>query len=216
VARPPLSGERIAEEALRHIDDVGIEGFSMRGLASRLRVDPMSLYHYVPSRAALLDEVVDLMMKEADLPTGGLRWQEWVRTSAKRFVSLASTHPRAFPLFQSRGLSSPDAFRPMEALADALIRGGFAPDETWEIVLVFSNYVAAVGLGVARALAPPRSRIVPAEPQRDRMSPEEFPRMHEIAKDPTTMAVFTRGLETLIAGFEGDIRRRKRSRRRRQ
>ena len=173
----------------------------------------MSVYYHLPSRGAVLDGVVDRLMQEADLPQAPMRWQDWVKESATRFVRLAETHPHSFGLFQLRGISSPDAFRPMEALADSLIRGGFTLDDAWEVVLVFSNYVVAVGLGISgfgrRELW--AGSIEPAEPRRELMSPEDFPRLHEMDTESVTPAsIFHRGLEALINGFEADLRRRRR------
>jgi TetR/AcrR family transcriptional regulator, tetracycline repressor protein len=210
--KPKLSRARIFEEALVLIDDAGLDGFSMRGLASRLGVDPMSIYHHVPSKSAILDGVVDALIREAGLPLDASRsWQDWVRESAERWVGVAATHPEAFLVFNERNLASPESLKPMEALADALIRGGFEPQDTWEIVLLFANYATAVGLSIAQSLRALRRRI--DVPERPSLSPEEFPRLTSIASETTPEAVFRRGLEAMISGFEHELRRARRSRR---
>ncbi|MFC7587091.1 TetR/AcrR family transcriptional regulator [Nonomuraea antimicrobica] len=50
----PLTLEEIGSTALRLVDEGGIEGLSMRKLAAELDVNPMSLYHHVESKEALL------------------------------------------------------------------------------------------------------------------------------------------------------------------
>ena len=57
--RPPLTRERILAAALAVIDRDGLAGFSIRGLGASLGCEPMSVYHYFPSKAHLLDALVD-------------------------------------------------------------------------------------------------------------------------------------------------------------
>jgi AcrR family transcriptional regulator len=205
-----LSALRIVDEALALIDESGLDGFSMRALASRLGVDPMSIYHHVPSKSLILDAVQDALIRKAELPGPGmLTWQEWVRVSSERFVGLASAHPEAFLLFGEPGGVSAEVLNPMEALADALIRGGFDPSDTWEVVLLFSNYVTAVGLSIARSLRATRRGAV-LEDQRPSLSPAQFPRLSTIARTTTAAAVYRRGIEALIAGLEVQLRRSRR------
>ncbi len=54
--RPALSRARILKKALVLLERQGLGGFSMRGLARDLGVDPMALYHYFPDRESLLRE----------------------------------------------------------------------------------------------------------------------------------------------------------------
>jgi len=57
-AEAPLLGiDCIVDAAARALES-GRGDFSMRGLAATLGVDPMALYHHVPSKQALLDAVV--------------------------------------------------------------------------------------------------------------------------------------------------------------
>ena len=52
----------VRRTATELLDEVGVEGLSMRALGARLGVEAMSLYHHVPNKEALLDEVVELEM----------------------------------------------------------------------------------------------------------------------------------------------------------
>lgn len=62
VPREPLSRERIIDTALALVDANGLEALSMRRLGAELGMDPMAAYYYVPSKAALLDAVVEAVM----------------------------------------------------------------------------------------------------------------------------------------------------------
>lgn len=60
-----LTRTRIVEEALRLVDENGLDGLSLRALAARLDVQAPTLYWHVPNKAALLGAVSDAIMGEA-------------------------------------------------------------------------------------------------------------------------------------------------------
>lgn len=94
----PLSPEEIHAEALRLIDERGVEALSMRKLAAALDVNPMSLYHHVPNKEALLDGVRGLVLSEIELPADdGSPWQEQIRALATGMRALAHRHPSLYP-----------------------------------------------------------------------------------------------------------------------
>ncbi|GAC1610925.1 MAG: hypothetical protein NVS3B26_20510 [Mycobacteriales bacterium] len=53
----------------------------MRAVAGRLGVEAMSLYHHVPSKQAMIDGLVDLLVQVAALPTGHTTAEEWIRAA---------------------------------------------------------------------------------------------------------------------------------------
>ncbi|GAA2759148.1 TetR/AcrR family transcriptional regulator [Actinopolymorpha rutila] len=91
---PHLTPELIHSTALAMVDADGIEGLSMRKLAAALGVNPMSLYHHVPNKAALLLgisqlAVADLRITPADDDTP---WPEQLRQIGHSFRALAHQH----------------------------------------------------------------------------------------------------------------------------
>jgi AcrR family transcriptional regulator len=90
----PLSRDRIVAAALRLVDAEGIEALSMRRLAADLGVSPMSIYHHVPGKDALLSGMVEAAFSEAPLPTlDEGTWQERVRELARAYRGLSRAHP---------------------------------------------------------------------------------------------------------------------------
>lgn len=57
--------DEILDAALRLLDEGGGKGLSMRSLAARLDVSPMSLYHHVADRAGLLLALAERVYGEA-------------------------------------------------------------------------------------------------------------------------------------------------------
>lgn len=79
-----LTKDKIVQEALSLLDSEGLEGLSMRKLASRLRVQAPTLYYHIPDKSALLNEVTVTLFQEVfhRLPECET-WQEWMRAFGK-------------------------------------------------------------------------------------------------------------------------------------
>jgi len=118
--RPPrdadvLSRARILREALVLIDEEGLAAVSMRKLAHRLGVDPMSLYNHVDGKDALLDGIAEVLLAALPAPpvVGDLR--ETMSAPAHGFRAAMLDHPRAAPLVLTRRLASMTAPAPVVA-----------------------------------------------------------------------------------------------------
>ena len=68
-----LTREQIVAAAITLLDAEGVDSFSMRRLGAALGADPMSIYHNIPTKAALFDAVVDAVWAEIAGATGP-RW----------------------------------------------------------------------------------------------------------------------------------------------
>lgn len=95
-ARPPLDRDRIETEALRLIEAQGLEDFSLRRLGEALGCEAMSLYHHVPSKAHLLDALVDRALGSMPLPPCDRPPAERLRALAQAWRALARRHPRFY------------------------------------------------------------------------------------------------------------------------
>ena len=85
VARTPLSPTRIARAAVTLADEEGIGAVTMRGVAHRLEVEAMSLYHHVKNKEALLTIGDDLPRYQQD---GGQGRPAPGEEQRKRFLGL--------------------------------------------------------------------------------------------------------------------------------
>ncbi|WP_293995856.1 TetR family transcriptional regulator [Streptomyces sp.] len=90
----PLTQAGIYDAALKIIDEDGVEALTMRKLATQLDANPMSLYHHVPNKEAVLRGVARTV--GAQFRTVTLQdapWQERIRLLATDFRTLAHRHP---------------------------------------------------------------------------------------------------------------------------
>jgi len=98
-ARVPLSRERIVAEALVQIDRDGLEGFSTRKLGEALGVQAMSLYHHFPSKAHVLDAVVEFVVGQVEFLAETEPVEKRLRTTMRSYRQVALRYPGLFPLF---------------------------------------------------------------------------------------------------------------------
>lgn len=137
------------------IDADGVEALSMRRLAAVLGVDPMSIYHHVPGKRALLQGVYQRVLEELPIPrrrAGG--WQAVLRELARRFHALARRHPRVVPAL----LASPERTpreREIHAAIDAsLAEAGFDLDERRRLARAIYTYATGLAGVAAREPTP--------------------------------------------------------------
>jgi AcrR family transcriptional regulator len=95
-ARKPLDRDRIERAALALIDRTGVNDFSLRTLAKELKVEPMSLYHWYPSKAHLLDALVDRIVGGMEVPRTG-SFERRIAATSRSFRKAVCAHPGFTP-----------------------------------------------------------------------------------------------------------------------
>jgi AcrR family transcriptional regulator len=141
----------ILGEAIRFIDEQGLERLTMRQLGARLGVEAMALYRYIPGREQLLDGVVEVLMDELYRDTmvdnDAASWQDYLQTLAAGVRRLAQTHPRVFPLVASRPPAAPwlrpplRSLRWVEAFLEGLAGYGFSHTSSVAAYRAFATFL---------------------------------------------------------------------------
>jgi AcrR family transcriptional regulator len=122
----PLSRGRILHAAVELADRDGIDALSMRKLAVKLGVDPMSLYNHVRDKDDLLDGIVDVVIGEIEPSTDGTDWKTSLRATILAARGTLRQHPWAPAVIASRRDASPSSLRYYDAILGILRRGGFS------------------------------------------------------------------------------------------
>lgn len=134
--------ERIVLAALTLIESEGLEAFSTRKLASSLGLKVMSLYHYFPSREALLDKAVDKMISEVPLPNiEQTEWRYGLLELARNYRAMGHRHLQAVPLLAQRCPSSPTMQMFLETISGLLLKSGLPPNKAEDWLLIQRDYV---------------------------------------------------------------------------
>ncbi|MFF8726640.1 TetR/AcrR family transcriptional regulator [Streptomyces sp. NPDC015171] len=91
----PLTEDGIYDVALRLIEGDGVEALTMRKLAAALNANPMSLYHHVPNKEAVLrGAAARVGSRFSAQGPEGLPWQDRLRHMFLGFRELALEHPK--------------------------------------------------------------------------------------------------------------------------
>ncbi|HET7326308.1 MAG TPA: TetR/AcrR family transcriptional regulator C-terminal domain-containing protein [Nocardioidaceae bacterium] len=204
---PRLTREWILRSALRLIDDEGAAALTMRRLAAVLHASPMSLYHHVPSREALLDGLSEVMVAELHIDSNQA-WPELLANFMRSIRSVARRHPDAFRLVGMRPLTTPGSLPPIESVVGALMDGGIEPRHA------VSTFRAAVAYARGYALAeiegftldPQTSPATSPDADQDRPA---LPHLDQVLRSAATSdqeAIFEFGVAALIDGLHRAVR----------
>ncbi|GIG29491.1 TetR/AcrR family transcriptional regulator [Cellulomonas marina] len=207
--RPALTRDRVLAAALALADADGIEPLTIRRLAAALDVKPMTLYHHVPGKEAILDGLVDLVFAEVEDPPTDVGWREALRVRCHALRAVLRRHPWAVPLLETRTTPGPATLRHHDAVLGTLRRGGLSLPLTAHAYAVLDSYV--YGFALQEATLPVHDDAdLPAlaEAIVGGLPPGAFPHLVEL----TTQHVlqpgyafgdsFAFGLDVLLDGIE--------------
>jgi AcrR family transcriptional regulator len=139
--RAPLTRERILDEALRLVDEEGLQALTMRALGKRLGVDPMSPYNHVPGKAALRQGIAELLWAELERSTPvDDDWRKAMRAFAAALRLLARRHPNAYPLLLTGMVSPAPGLRLFAAQLEVLQAAGYDESRAAEILRAVFGY----------------------------------------------------------------------------
>lgn len=86
--------DEVVDAAIAIADESGIDAVTMRAVAARLGIAPMSIYTYVPGKAELLDLMLDrLYLAMPRPPITALPWRDRLTSVAEGNRALFRAHP---------------------------------------------------------------------------------------------------------------------------
>ncbi|MGW3730481.1 TetR/AcrR family transcriptional regulator [Streptomyces sp. NPDC000851] len=190
----PLTEAGIYAAALQLIDENGVEALTMRKLATALDANPMSLYHHVPNKDALLRGVARMVgarfrtVTPQDAP-----WQERTRLLAADFRTLAHRHPN----LMAYSFGRPDFIQPEDPFWAALTAILDAAEVPHPEIPQTAALVCAVVTGVLTAELNGSlhqwANLRPTAPAAENEPP---------TVDPDQDHMFRLALDTIIMGLE--------------
>lgn len=136
-------------------DEAGLAALTMRALAQRLGVTPMTLYTYVPGKAELLDLMLDESYRRMDRRAPGERdpWQERVTHIADDNRDLLVRHPWIADLAVTRPPLGPGVIAKYEYELAAFEGIGLTDTEMDAALTHLLGFVHANALAAADAAA---------------------------------------------------------------
>ncbi|PTL79877.1 TetR/AcrR family transcriptional regulator [Vitiosangium sp. GDMCC 1.1324] len=140
--KPRLTVEQIARTALEVADAEGLAALSMRRVADELGVATMSLYTYVPSKAELIDVMLDTVYGETARPeevAGG--WRARLEQIARENWALYHRHPWMLQIATSRPVMGPNLIAKYDYELRAVSGIGLTEVEMDSVVSLVAGHV---------------------------------------------------------------------------
>ena len=210
--RTPLSRDAIVNAAIEVLDEEGADSLSMRRVAEKLGAGAASLYWHVPSKAGLIDLILDRIGEELDLPPPDpSRWQEQLKEIARRMRDVLERHRDLARLSLGRVPVGPNLVRTLEWQL-ALMRGAGVPDRVAGLTAdLLALYVGAFAYEDASGFEPPMGEDVTHEQMASMMTnylrslpPDRFGNILQMIDRvmlPDREARFEFGLDVLVRGL---------------
>jgi AcrR family transcriptional regulator len=207
--RAPLSRDRVILEAVTLADESGIAALTMRRLADRLLVEPMSLYHHVANKNEILDGMVDAVFREIDLPSPGTDWKTAMRERATSARAALRRHPWAVGRMESRSNPGPATLRHHDAVIGCLRHAGFTVTLTAHAFSAIDSYL--YGFAMQELNLPfhtPEETATMAETFLHQFPADQFPHLAELTVHHILQPgydygdEFAYGLQLLLDGLE--------------
>jgi TetR/AcrR family tetracycline transcriptional repressor len=192
-----LDRAAVVQTALALLDEVGLEGLSLRRLARELGVQAPALYRHFADKEDLLRAMADGMfaaeMAVLDRPAPGVDWAEWLVARA-RAVRRAMLSVRDGGRLKEHLHDPADQWPGLELLLQMMEEAGFTVEDAMSAIFALGNHV--LGSVIAEQEAPAQGDVS--------VDPRRFPRIARAARLRTEGRDFDRefeyGLELFVAG----------------
>jgi AcrR family transcriptional regulator len=159
--REPLSTERIEVAALALIEQVGMEAFSTRKLGQALGCEAMSIYHHYPSKAHILDALVDRVIASMPSPASSLVPAERLHELAHAWRRMARTYPNFYAWLSMHRWNSETGVRYMAQILACFHDAGLTPERAARGFRVLAYYMLGATLDETSGYARGASSLKP-------------------------------------------------------
>ena len=203
--RGTLTREQILRAAVDLLDERGVAGFTMRGLAAALGTKPMTLYTHVRSKDDVIDGVLGLVLDQVPFPEiGSGPWQDLWREALGTYRRVLLRHPGVVPIIQGRPVNPSGAWvRGVEHGLGMLRAAGFDSSTATHALraLLSLTYGVVLNETMNRRQTEASASLVP-------LAHVDAPEVAAAAPDlehPDFDAFFAFALDAMIAGLEARL-----------
>jgi AcrR family transcriptional regulator len=195
----------VVEAAFAVIEAQGLAEFSTRKLAQRLGCEAMSIYHHFPSKAHLMDALVDRALSEMETPEPGLPFRAAMEQIARQLRAVGMRYPAFFQFLAVHRLNTPFALAWLDRTLGLFRDAGFGPRDAAHQFRLFGYYLMGAVLdetnGYARGPSSVQT-VTEADLARD------YPRVLDAAPYFTSQnwePIFNAGLTIMMDGIEAAL-----------
>ncbi|WP_307845414.1 TetR/AcrR family transcriptional regulator [Planomonospora sp. ID67723] len=205
---PPLSRDRIVEEAVALLDAEGADRLTMRRLAERLGTGSTTLYWHVKTKDDVLDLALDMIFAEVEIPPeGGRGWRADITALINGWRAVLLRHPWSAALL-GRPMLGPNVLARSEFLYATLLEAGITEPHLTAAAYGLSNYVIGSGLMQATWPADDEQEVRQAAREHLHANRERYPALAAhgpLVADDDRDTGFTLGLTWLLDGIQASV-----------
>ncbi|MCP2324736.1 TetR/AcrR family tetracycline transcriptional repressor [Hamadaea flava] len=207
--RPGLTRQTLIDTALRLLNEVGLDGLTVRRLATELGVQSPALYWHIRTKQELLDEIADAIVQAPGMgpPDPGESWQDWLTRRARAYrQSLLAHRDGARIVANAQGLST-RTIQALNAELGGLVAYGFTPVLALRTITAVTNYATGFVLR-EQTDRPPRTPDAWLEGLPGLLSGDASAPLLVALRDggsPVGDEAFEYGLRLLIAGTSATL-----------
>jgi AcrR family transcriptional regulator len=210
--RTPVTRERVIAAAITLADRDGLHALTMRALAEELGIKPMSLYHHLPNKDAVLDGIVDAVFTEIPLPRIGGDWQAELAARARAMRAALRRHPWAIGLLESRRTPGGATLRHHDAVLGTLRAGGLSVPMAAHAYAVLDAFVYGFAVQETSMPIPQDGVSEAATAALSALPADALPHLVELVREHVSQpgydfgAEFEYGLGLVLDGLAGRAR----------
>ncbi|SDT54280.1 TetR/AcrR family transcriptional regulator C-terminal domain-containing protein [Actinoplanes derwentensis] len=200
--RPPrLDRGRTVDEALRLLDENGLDALTMRRLAEAMNAQAGALYRYFATKQDLLTAMAERMLGfGADAIADSDDWRQVVTVHAHRLRAALLAHRDGARVYAGTRSVGPNTLGFAETVVASLISAGFTPDDAARAMFAVVHFTVGHTLEEQAAAGDPADvdRLSAA------LDPESYPALAAAGAaltGPGFTAYFEFGLTALISGL---------------
>jgi TetR/AcrR family tetracycline transcriptional repressor len=135
----------VVRTALDQLNEVGLDGLTLRRIAAELDVQAPALYWHVKNKRELLDDMAATIFTDAlsglETPRRGESWVEWTAETARRLRATMLGYRDGARVLSGTYLSNAAFGRPMELALRTLCDAGFSVRDAARGITSVYSYV---------------------------------------------------------------------------
>jgi len=200
--------EKVIRTALGLLNEVGLEGLTLRRLAQELGVRAPTLYWHIKSKQELLDEMATAILRDhvlAGTPPDPVSWQDWMTDAARAMRRMLLSYRDGAKVVSGTYVTDDSVLASMETPLRGLTGAGFSLAEA--IAAWSTLYSFVVGFTIEEQAVRPGGGTDP------RYQPEVRARRIDGDRFPLTQQAgaiqfgdfderFDHGVRIIVAGLE--------------
>lgn len=143
---PPITAEKIIDAAVELTAERGLDGWSIRQIATKLDVWPGVVAHHVGDREAVVSGVTDRVVSRIPVPGEDRPWRDWFRSMMIEGRGVLREFPGVARRLCVVGPNVPSAMPTIDTGIRVLLRAGFGEQATVVYRYLFNTAFSLVAV----------------------------------------------------------------------